>query len=133
MVGLGAQADMPSMKRGNFESVFAASSVDEECPVTKEDVNEIWEAEMLRARLKREYYDGETGWLWIDLNCMRSPNDKRTIYHVQPSWSWKDPSGDWVTSISYNNMGIGGERALVDTDKEIIEATVTHYLTVNLE
>ena len=52
--GLAALADMPSMKRGNFESVFAASGVDEECPVTKEDVNEIWEAEILRARLNRE-------------------------------------------------------------------------------
>lgn len=54
MFGLAALADMPSMKRSNFESVFAASGVDEECPVTKEDVNEIWEAEMLRARLNRE-------------------------------------------------------------------------------
>ena len=127
-------ADMPSMKRDNFELVFAASDVGEECPVTKDDVNGFWEAEMLRARLKRQFYGGEDGWLWIKLSCVQmGSNDERIVYHAQSSWTWKDPSGDWVNSNRYNNMGIVGEQALVASVKEIIEATITQYLKENLE
>lgn len=43
-----------AMKVQDWESVTVVVDVADECPVTKEDVNEIWEAEMLRARLNRE-------------------------------------------------------------------------------
>ena len=40
------------MKQDNFETVLWTSQIGEECPISFDEIREIWKGELLRARLK---------------------------------------------------------------------------------
>jgi hypothetical protein len=68
------RAEMPPLKRSNFELVKTGQNVDEVCPFTVEDVQKVWEGELLRARLKEKEAGGfDQGLLWFN----RDPFDQQ--------------------------------------------------------
>ena len=83
-----AIAEMPPLKRDNFELVQTGQSVDEECPFTKEDVQKVWEGELLRARLKQKVVeDFDQGLLWFQSSCLTRGEDERWVFAFTLEWT----------------------------------------------
>ena len=127
-------ADMPSMKRDNFESVRIGSSVDEQCPVSKAEVDKIWDSEMLRARLAEAGNYGNEGFLWADLDCLPiSGFDGKYVFAVKVEWSWC--LVDLVQCpilILDSSFGLGDESFIRGAVSGHVEAAITKYLEANL-
>ena len=106
LMSVPAYGDMPSMKRQNFELVNVGTSVST-CPFVEEDMAEIWESELLRARLKKNAPgDFEVGYLWLDVSCMEFKNQEGFYqYSFRLSWTWseKRPDAHLVLCLLYTS------------------------------
>lgn len=128
-----ALAEMPPLKKSNFELVKTGQSVDEECPFTKEDVQKVWESELLRARLKQNKA-GEfaQGLLWFSSSCL-TRKDEQWVFAFTLEWTWSDPSGTFPLIKLKTALGYGGKSYVQDSMEEVIEGGITEYLKANLE
>ena len=124
---------MPSMKRADFETVYASGQVAGECGVEKEYLSSVWEAQLLRARIKNQYRDAALGWLWIDVDCDRANHSPDMfIYDIDVVWTWK-VSGDLFPEYSLSaSFGVGSEDAIKKGVEDRINEAITKYLKANL-
>jgi hypothetical protein len=128
-----ALAEMPPLKRDDFEAVWVGQSVDKKCPFTEDDVQRVWEGELLRARLKFEGSPSK-GIMWFSSSSLLDPSrDGRWVYDHELQWTWPDPSGKWPMIILESNLGIGGKEHLQTIMEKTIEVGITRYLKANLE
>jgi hypothetical protein len=129
-----ALAEMPPLKKSNFELVQTGQLVDEQCPFTKEDVQKVWEGELLRARLKKkETVDFDQGVLWFHSSCLNRVEDEQWVFAFTLEWTWSDPSGKYPMIKLSESLGYGGKSYAQDFMEQVIEGGITEYLKANLE
>jgi hypothetical protein len=124
---------MPSMKSSDFETVYASGHVEGECIVEKDYLSSVWEAQLLRARIKNQYRDPALGWLWIDVDCGPAlHNPDMFIYFIDAVWTWtvgEDLFPELSLSASY---GVGSEDQIKKGVEDRINEAITEYLKANL-
>lgn len=123
----------PSMRSDNFEEVMYLIYVGPECPLEHKDIKEVWEAELLRARLKvDEQRPYEEGFFYFRASCAKEGAAERWIHRFGVTWSWID--GDYLPSVALKSvLGAGDEDYLRDSAETVIEASITDYLKENLK
>lgn len=125
---------MPPMKKKSFENVYAGTYVDDDCPFTEEEARKVWSGELLRARLRLNFNDGEEGWLWTGVNCdERKGAPGMYIYVISGEWTWKVADEVWPVFVLESTFGIGDRSDILQSMDEVIRDTVTEYLKLNLE
>ncbi len=129
---------MPPMKKTNFELVYASSSVNDDCPIDTDLVNEKWVGELLRARLKQTLNSFEDGVLWLAVQCMELDAAPGTYaFYIEGQWTWAlgNGNGDRVYPVHYLSdlLGVGQRDFIIQGVEQVMDQTITEYLKANLE
>jgi hypothetical protein len=124
---------MPSMKSKDFEVVYASGAANDKCIIDEAYLSSVWDAQLLRARIKNEYRDLALGWLWIKVDCTPlNNNPENFIYDIDVVWTWdvdQDKSAEILLSGSY---GVGSEDRIKQSVEDEINDAITEYLKANL-
>lgn len=124
---------MPSMKSSDFEVVYAGGRVEGECIVDKDYLSSVWDAQLLRARIKNQFRDAALGWLWIDVLCARANhNPNQFVYDIDVVWTWKADENLYPEVALSGMYGIGSEDAIKQYVEDRINDAITEYLKANL-
>ena len=134
------------MKHDNFEEVLWTSQSGEECPISFEEIREIWRGELLRARLKdygmqKEVVGDEevmpTKRMRFYISC--ADHDvlelKRWLFLTTVDWVVEENSvinEQLVVKLS-QYAGIGDGDYVRTSAKGVIEEAITKYLEANLD
>lgn len=124
---------MPSMKRADFETVYANAIVSNKCFLDKEYLLSVWEAELLRARIRHEFKSSAQGFLQIIANCFEHSNRPGLyLYDVDVVWKWLDIEGAYPELHLSGSYGIGSEADVKRTLENSVNEAITEYLKANL-
>lgn len=124
---------MPSMKRADFETVYANAIVSDECFLDKEYLLSVWQAELLRARIRQEFKSSNQGFLQVNANCFEeSGRPGRYIYNIEVTWSWLATEGVYPKLHLSGSYGAGPEAFVKRIVEDSVNEAITKYLKANL-
>ena len=121
------------MKSKDFEVVYASGAANDKCIIDEAYLSSVWEAQLLRARIKNEYRDLALGWLWIRMEC--SPlnnNPEKFIYDIDVVWTWDVDQDDAAEILLSGSYGFGSEDMIKQLVEDGINDAITKYLKANL-
>ena len=132
LIALPSQA-MPSMKKADFETVYASGTVSADCFLDQADLSSVWDDELIRARITQKFRNGESGWLWLSVQCftLESRND-RYVYNIDVNWTWKANDEAWPNHFLSGTYGIGSDADVKSALRAVVSDAVTKYLKANL-
>ena len=124
---------MPSMKRADFETVYANAIVSDKCFLDKEYLLSVWQAELLRARIRQEFKSSSQGFLQVNANCFEeSGRPGRYIYNIEVTWSWLATEGVYPKLHLSGSYGAGTEAHVKRIVENSVNEAITKYLKANL-
>jgi len=132
------------MKHDNFEYLMFSLSLQPECPASRDEVNQIFKGELLRARLKnfnKALMEGDSpegyfpsGYMALTASCLKRNDMESLVFSITANWHVDmNLAGEQLLVKLVGYIGYGPKDAFKEGVEDVVEEAITKYLEANLD